>query len=244
MTASQHRDENEHRDEHGFRVIIDEQVFSLPEPQWTGRQLLERADRRPPEEYLLYQLGEHNLLEDIELGERVDLRAPGTERFMTFRSDRSFRFVLNGQRQDWGAPKISEANLRRLAEVGPEFSVWFEPQGGAARQLHLGELVDLTGDEVEHFHTERHVTVEVHNEDNGADIKLRALRRTKIEALVKLMYEALKVPQQADDRLRCEVGGEDVFQFANLTLGEYLDAGHCHCLIWLFAGGTGGAMCL
>lgn len=137
-----------------FRVAIDGQDYALPEPTWSGHQLLERADRRPVEDYLLYQLGQHNLLEEIGLEEIVDLRKPGVERFLTFRSDRSFRFMLNGEREDWGAPKISEANLRRLAEVGPDYSIWFEPRGGEPRELQTGELVDLTGDEVEHFHTD------------------------------------------------------------------------------------------
>jgi Multiubiquitin len=243
MTPSDTSRDEGHRGRPQFRIVIDEQVIVLQEPRWSGRQLLEQTDHRPPEDYLLYQLGEHNLLEDIELDEIVDLSKSGIERFITFRSDRSFRFVLNGQRQDWGAPKIAEANLRRLAEVGPEYSVWFEPKGGEARELHVGELVDLTGNEVEHFHTERRLLVQVHNEDNGADIKLPAVRRTKLEALLALMYEELKVPKQPDDRLRCETGGEDVFQFANLTLGDYVDAGHCQCLVWLFAGGTGGATC-
>jgi hypothetical protein len=29
-----------------------------------------------------------------------------------------------------------------------------------------------------------------------------------------------------------------------LTIGQYLEAGHCDCLIWCFVGGTGGASCL
>ena len=109
---------NDQQARHGesakFRVVVDDRSLSLPEPVWTGRQLLELTDHRPTEEFLLYQLGDHNLMEDIGLDESVDVRKPGVERFVTFRSDRSFRFLLNDQRQDWGAPKISEANLRRL----------------------------------------------------------------------------------------------------------------------------------
>lgn len=226
-----------------FRVIVDDRSFNLPEPVWIGRQLLELTDHRPPEEFLLYQLGEHNLMEEIGLDESVDVRKPGIERFLTFRSDRSFRFLLNGQRQDWGVPKISEANLRRLAEVGPDFSIWFEPAGGEPRELQAGEMVDLTGNEVERFHTERRIIVHVVNEDNGEEIDLPASRRVRIARLIELIYDKFKVPRQPDDRLRCEQGGEDVLQFAQLTIGEYLDAGHCKCLVWLFASGTGGASC-
>lgn len=226
-----------------FRVVVDDQVLNLQEPIWTGQQLLELADRRPTEQFLLYQLGEHSLMEEIGLDESVDVRKPGIERFLTFRSDRSFRFLLNDQRQDWGVPKISETNLRRLAEVGHDFSIWFEPTEGEPRELQPGELVDLTGNEVERFHTERRITVHIVNEDNGEEIDLHGNRQLRIEHFIKLIYNRFKVERQPDDRLRCEEGGEDVFQFAHMTLGEYQDAGHCKCLVWLFASGTGGASC-
>jgi len=226
-----------------FCVVVDDRNLNLPEPVWTGRQLLELTDHRPPEEFLLYKLGEHNLMEDIGLDESVDVRKPGIERFVTFRSDRSFRFLLNGQRQDWGAPRISQANLHRLAEAGSDYTIWFEPAAGEPRELQPGDLVDLTGSEVERFHSERRITVHVVNEDNGEEIDLAANRRVQIERLIKRIYVEFNISQQPDDRLRCEQGGEDVFQFRQLTLGEYLDTGHCQCLVWLLASGTGGASC-
>jgi hypothetical protein len=48
--------------------------------------------------------------------------------------------------------------------------------------------------------------------------------------------------QQAEEQQEgAESGGEDVFQFEGLTFKEYIEAGHCPELNWLFAGGTGGA---
>ena len=73
MTES---DNARHGEIASFRVVIDDQCLDLPEPVWTGRQLLERTDHRPPEEFLLYKLGEHNLMEDIGLDESVDVRNP------------------------------------------------------------------------------------------------------------------------------------------------------------------------
>src|SRR5258706_15606488 len=113
-------------DESGFTPVIDEHRFSVSDPIWNGRQLLELADKRPIEEHLIYRVGPHNLLDDLGLEETVDLRHPGADRFITFRSDRSFRFELNRQREDWGAPKISEANLRKLASAGDDHSILFE----------------------------------------------------------------------------------------------------------------------
>ena len=85
--------------------------------------------------------------------------------------------------------------------------------------------------------------ITVVNEENGAEFTLEGLGTTKLADLFTAMYVELKLARHANDRLRCEQGGGDVFGFANLTLGEYLEAGHCRCLVWLFAGGTGGASC-
>jgi len=229
-------------DESAFTPVIDDRRFSVSDPIWNGRQLLELADKRPAEEHLIYRIGPHNLLDDLGLEETVDLRHSEAERFLTFRSDRSFRFELNGQREDWGAPKISEANLRKLASAGDDHSIWFEQRDGKERELARGELVDLTDAGVERFHSELRLIVKIINENNGVDFVLHARRKTPIRVLLERMYENLGLTRQQDDRLRCKEDGSDVFQFADLTLGEYLGANHC-CLIWLFAGGTGGAAC-
>lgn len=90
-------------------------------------------------------------------------------------------------------------------------------------------------------------TIKVVNEDNGKDLSLNGGEGTPIKALIDQMYEKLKqkfgVMRQSDDRLRCESTGVDVFQFSELHLRAYLAASRCPDLVWLFAGGTGGALC-
>lgn len=88
---------------------------------------------------------------------------------------------------------------------------------------------------------ERKFDLTIVNEDNGDDFKLRERVETPLSEIFEQVYKKLKVQRQNDDRLRCEKGDADVFQFGNLTLGQYVQAGHCESLVWLFAGGTGGA---
>lgn len=84
--------------------------------------------------------------------------------------------------------------------------------------------------------------VTVHNEDDGESYPLHVTRsETLAKAIERLYKNKLRLERQPDDRLRCESGGEDVFQFEGLTFKQYLEAGHCPELDWLFAGGTGGA---
>ena len=85
------------------------------------------------------------------------------------------------------------------------------------------------------------LTITVFNEDNGRKITITAGPGTPIKTVIARTYDELKVPRQADDRLRCEANGQDVFQFSELHLSQYITAGHCPALVWLFAGGTGGA---
>ena len=89
---------------------------------------------------------------------------------------------------------------------------------------------------------ERKLKITIVNEDNGDDLKLNERPETPLSNIFEEMYKKLRVQRQNDDRLRCEEGDSDVFQFAHLTLGEYAAAGHCKGLVWLFAGGTGGAV--
>ena len=90
---------------------------------------------------------------------------------------------------------------------------------------------------------ERVVKVRVENEENGDSFDLDGFEQTRLKSLFVEMYKKLGVAQQSDDRLRCEEGGGDVFGYADLTLREYIERGDCKCLVWLFAGGTGGASC-
>ena len=85
------------------------------------------------------------------------------------------------------------------------------------------------------------IVIHVVNEDNGDQFDLHAGKGTPVGTLIERIYEKIKVTRQSDDRLRCEGSGEDVFPSVNLHLGDYLESGHCAGLVWLFAGGTGGA---
>lgn len=138
-----------------FPVIIDEAQYMNDDPVITGRQLLDLAEKRPVEEHLVYQVGRDSLLEDIGLEESVDLREPGIERFITFKSDRSYRFELDGRRQDWGAPTISETTLRKFTGIADDYNVWQERQAQEDLLLPKGAFIALTGEGVERFYTGR-----------------------------------------------------------------------------------------
>lgn len=135
-------------------VVIDGKTYENNDRRLTGRQVLKFAGRHPLDEYLVYALGTDGVLEDLSLDEEVNLRA--VREFRTYRNDRSFRFELEGTRQDWGAAScINETTLLKLAGVGNDYRVWMERKGQPDRMLERGEEVDLSEEGIEKFRVEK-----------------------------------------------------------------------------------------
>ena len=150
-----------------YRVRIDDKHFVVYDSIMTGRQLLNTAGLKPLEEHLIYLITWAGILEDIGLEETVDLRKREIERFLTFKSDRSFRFELDSQRQDWGASLISEPTLKQLAGAPDDYRVWQEMRGEEDILLETDAIVDLSQGGVERFYT-------------GSDVTTAGLEREKL----------------------------------------------------------------
>jgi hypothetical protein len=129
-------------------VTVGERVCS-------GRSLLGLAGLQPAQEYALFAVMADGLLEEIRLEETIDLRA-GVERFLAFKSDRIFRFMLDGREYHWGGDFISGATLLSLAKLDAQsHGLWFKGAGGSERSVGLKQLVDLGQPGVEAFATRR-----------------------------------------------------------------------------------------
>ena len=87
----QSKGESEHKEGHHhlFKVQIDKQVFEIADPTPTGRQLLELAGKRPPDQFALYKKGKAGQPVRVGLEEHVDLKDPGIERFVTLPLDQT-----------------------------------------------------------------------------------------------------------------------------------------------------------
>ena len=109
---------------------------------------------RPSSDYVAYIQLPSGLLEALRPDETVDLRAKGAEKFLIFQTDRSFRFELDGRDFDWGAPLISGATLKALAEVDPAtHGVWQEIRGHEDKPIGDHEFVNLADRGVERIFT-------------------------------------------------------------------------------------------
>lgn len=145
---------------HGpYRILIGNEALKFEpriilDPVPTGAQILEAAGATSPVENVAYRILQNGLLEELRPDETTDLRDSGTERFIVFRTDRSFRFLLNDRSFDWGAPHITGLTLKKLAGVDlATMEVWLEIPGATGRRIGDEEFVDLTAPGVERFFT-------------------------------------------------------------------------------------------
>jgi hypothetical protein len=144
-----------------YKVCIDDIDYSINDSVVTGQQLLDLANNRPTKDFLIFQLLSNGQLEEIRLDETTDLRKQGIEKFITFRSDRSFFFMLDGRRFQWGASFITGFQLKKLANVDPKtYAVWQETSGLEDRKIEDRDVADLTKAGVESFFTGKSTTTE------------------------------------------------------------------------------------
>ena len=172
----------------GFRILVASpdllfEEMAITDPRPTGRQLAESFGKGDPDELIVLQVLENGLLEELRPDETTDLTGKGKEKFVIARSDRSFRLVIEGQRQEWPVSVITAKTVKALAnKVGDEYVV-LEQSDAPDRILEDDEPVLLTKDGVERFRFDvaaQAVTV------NGRPIQLK-----------RKDYSGLEIKQQA-----------------------------------------------
>lgn len=159
-----------------FEIQISDQSLRfmpkvIDDPVLTGSQILSIANARPASEFLLFQVLRDGALEAMRPEQTVDLRNAGTEKFLVFRSDRSFRFFLDERAFDWGASFISGATIKRLAGMPSETTdVWLDAAGGHDRLIDDNEMVDLASPGTERFVTRTiQITIKVNSRERVVD---------------------------------------------------------------------------
>jgi hypothetical protein len=128
-----------------------EVTFADAEPK--GEHILDKAGHKPAGDFVLILLMRHSS-RSIELDERVDLRAEGTEVFRAFKSDRIYRFTVNGHGYDWGVATIPEPELRSITHTRDDEVLVLDREGGDI-ELKPGDVLDLGAPGTEHLHTEK-----------------------------------------------------------------------------------------
>jgi hypothetical protein len=66
-----------------YVIRVDKEKITLHKAQVTGREILEKAGKNPPDKYILRQVLKGGALEKVELEQVVDLVRHGIEKFKT-----------------------------------------------------------------------------------------------------------------------------------------------------------------
>ncbi|RYD50560.1 MAG: hypothetical protein EOP52_13895 [Sphingobacteriales bacterium] len=130
-----------------FRQLV------LTDPIPMGRQILAISGLTPVGEYSLLAILPSGDFEDVRLDETYDLQASGAERFIAFRTDRTFKFTIDDKQMEWGKPIISGQELHKLAKPAEGYAVFLEVRGGEDRLIEREDLIDLNEPGIEHFIT-------------------------------------------------------------------------------------------
>ncbi len=198
---------------HGrYRITLNGSEFGVNDRLVKGRDLLELAGLNPVDEHVLFFREPDGMVEDINLGEDVDLSAPGKEEFLAFKADRLFFLVIDGRRFPWGSDTVTGKELRSLGRVADAKDLYFDPKGGRDDLVELDEAVSLKGKEVEHFYTVDRPTgpVPVTVELNGEKVEILSGDYT-----TETLKEALGVPADWDIDIVDKLGS-----FRTLKPGE------------------------
>lgn len=168
-----------------FPTTVNDVEFRFTDPVPDGGQILGEAGFLPAGDHVLIQLLRHRT-RSVGLDEPVDLREKGTEAFWAFKSDCVFRFTVSDRGYEWGAGKITEPELRRIAGVGDD-QVLMLGRNGVDEVFDAGDVLDLVGSGTEHLRiAKRLVMVRL---DDG-EKQIRCGNYTTEELMLVLEVEA------------------------------------------------------
>jgi hypothetical protein len=140
-------------------TVINDTAYKFQDPVPDVRQMLTKAEFVPADECILIQVFAHGA-RALGLDETVDLRLPGIETFFAFRSDRVYRFTLDGRGFEWGEAKISEPRLRQVGHVDDNSVIVLERDDEPDLVLKITDFVSLGHEGTEHLRTKsRLITV-------------------------------------------------------------------------------------
>ena len=100
-----------------YKIQIDKDIYSVDHPIFSGQELLDIAKKTPIEQFAIYLKVADGPPRRIALDEKVDLREPGVERFLTLPLDQTEGF--DGRRNF----SLPQADLDWLSETGLHFEL-------------------------------------------------------------------------------------------------------------------------
>jgi hypothetical protein len=103
-----------------FAYLVNAVPYRSRDRKIDGREILTTSNCLPADQHVLIQVLAR-AAKSIGLDEKVDLREDeGAEQFRAFAGDRIYTFTVDTRGYEWGAPNISEAELRGYEALSDE----------------------------------------------------------------------------------------------------------------------------
>ena len=114
--------------EASFALDVDGREVIVEDPKATGRQIRAAAGLNPASSYTLILIDDAGA-QSIGLDREVDLTTLEDAVFRSFKSDRVFHMTLNERGFEWGAPEISEPELRQYGQIPDDHDLVLDSKG-------------------------------------------------------------------------------------------------------------------
>ena len=144
-----------------YNENLDERDARFHEQATTGRQLLQALgiDGQDADATVIVKQVASGETAEVRLDEVIDLALAENHRLFIMKSDRMYRFVLDGGQMEWPRADIDEALLKMLSRTRGDVEVIQELAGGE-KVIGEGERISLAPTGVEHFKV-RHLSKDV-----------------------------------------------------------------------------------
>ena len=129
-----------------------------------GRQLLQTAGFMPASDHVLIEIT-HPGSKAVGLDEEVDLSEPGREEFRAFLTDREYNFTIDEVGYVWGAPTITEEELRAVSKTPASKKLVLDRADAEDEVIETGGSVNLDAHGTEHIYTEKHLITVFYKDD-------------------------------------------------------------------------------
>lgn len=155
---------------------------TLSDPVPTGLQIALAFGCNDPNELIVLQQLPNFELEELRLNETSDLRARGVKRFIVTKSDRTFRFIVDGLKLEWFFSDPTALIVKKLVGKEVGYELIQELEDDPDRVLEDHEHLCLEGGNTERFKTRKAVHL-VTVKYNHKEFKLEAGSYTTEELL-------------------------------------------------------------
>lgn len=131
---------------------LDFHVTDISDPKPTGRQIAQASGAGNPDELIVLQQLENLELEELRQDETTDLRRAGVERFVVVKSDRTYRFVVEGLKLEWPLANPTALIVKQLLHKGDDVALVQELRDEPDRLIEDCDELNLDGKGTERFY--------------------------------------------------------------------------------------------